>query len=360
LNEKEYKKMLKQLKSHLLKTTLVCGASVHALTQRNETLCEEPVKKHREMIAVYLKPESKQLLEKYLNEKGYTNKTADYVCVHSHADSVTTFVYQPLYGDRVAFRLKGFIELPDEKQEIAIGRLSSIAGEIKESQFEVSMPLYDKDKKSEVDFRTVTDIPTRLRKIMDFSKRNNWKGRIPAETVDGKTYDPVPAQYIALPMVKQLVIEGYLCSNHHVDENGKCLYKFEVETLTDDEEEIREIEKMQEMENTIIKKSEEKPVASTEEAKDIKECPVCKYMKAGSCKEEFIQWDACIGSLKEGQEVTECISQTYAMMKCMQKDEYYDIMTAGMDPGKIDVLESSSKNKEHKEPASEQNTSKKE
>ncbi len=69
------------------------------------------------------------------------------------------------------------------------------------------------------------------------------------------------------------------------------------------------------------------------------ECPVCKYMKAGACKSFFEGWEQCLESIGPEEEITKCVGATVKMMRCMKNDEYYDIMTAGTDYDKIDMID---------------------
>ena len=36
------------------------------------------------------------------------------------------------------------------------------------------------------------------------------------------------------------------------------------------------------------------------------ECPVCKYMKGGPCKAEFVQWEDCVDSIGETEDMQKC------------------------------------------------------
>lgn len=56
-------------------------------------------------------------------------------------------------------------------------------------------------------------------------------------------------------------------------------------------------------------------------------CPLCRYMKKGSCRDQFIGWDKCMSSLKEKDQISKCSKPTFELFQCMTKDEYYDIMT---------------------------------
>lgn len=58
-------------------------------------------------------------------------------------------------------------------------------------------------------------------------------------------------------------------------------------------------------------------------------------------------------SIGEEEDVTKCFQQTKAMMRCMQKHEYYDIMTAGTDFARLDEVEAMNKKLEESSESSE-------
>jgi hypothetical protein len=80
----------------------------------------------------------------------------------------------------------------------------------------------------------------------------------------------------------------------------------------------------------IVTSEEEEEDESGGKKKD--ECPVCRYMKAGPCKAEFLKWDDCITKIEGDESARACFPQTVEMMTCFKNFEYYDIMTAGTRP----------------------------
>jgi uncharacterized protein (DUF1810 family) len=300
----------------------------------NKEKTNDPRIESREMVAVYLTEKSKDFLEKVFSDRGMKNKSADYVCVNSHADPATLYVFHPLFGDRMAFRIKGMIHLPDGNA-VAVGRISSMTGEIKDDHFEVSMPIFDRSTYDHNNYRALTDIPTRLRKFLDFHGGKAWKGEIPAGYVGHQKYDAIKISYTPYPIEKQLVVDGYMCSSETVDEAGRCTFEFDPSTIITEEEE-KSIEAEMKADNSAGSKDENS-------AKSDGECPVCRYIKKGNCAGEWDNWNSCLKSLQENQELSECSIQTAKMMRCMQNNEYYDIMTAGTDWSKIDQLESTTK-----------------
>ena len=56
---------------------------------------------------------------------------------------------------------------------------------------------------------------------------------------------------------------------------------------------------------------------------------MCAFMKNGPCKSQFVLWDECVQSLASNEDLKICQRKTVDMMECMQRHEYYDIMTVG-------------------------------
>jgi len=168
-----------------------------------------------------------------------------------------------------------------------------------------------------------------------------------------------------LPIKQQLVIDGYLCSDHHYCGESKiCKYEapldpYEhpaaendnkkessesetaaqtVQTVDSDEDvvshESGELEKAHHQEEEE-QEGEERVVTPREQP----ECPICKFLKGGPCKDEFLAWDHCLKALTDKQDLHTCFEQTKQMMTCMQKFEYYDIMIAGTDFSKMEAAE---------------------
>lgn len=112
---------------------------------------------------------------------------------------------------------------------------------------------------------------------------------------------------------QQIVVEGHLCSTRYIDENGRC--NFDKDSISDtpdysDEEYFNNI-------------SSPMPHAEDESEK----CSLCRFMKRGSCRNEFIAWSKCLEMLQKDDDLSKCSGDTLQLMRCMVKDEYYDIMT---------------------------------
>lgn len=136
--------------------------------------------------------------------------------------------------------------------------------------------------------------------------------------------DPTaPVEEISLPLEPNLVLEGRICSSRYVDGAGHCT--FDRSTITGAE-----------VPRTVLKKHGAEPV---EDAKG--QCPICTFMRAGPCAQEFEAWTSCMESLASSEGVSKCSPRTMRMTSCMRNFEYYDIFMAGMSE-KLDAMEEAS------------------
>jgi hypothetical protein len=318
------------------------GASYHVSLRTS--VCESKkapsdAKKTPDTISVFLKDDSNDLFKKALEPHGLQSAHFDRVCVVRSADSGLVNVYAPLFGQRMAFRLKGIIKL-DDGSAVGIGRVSNMVGEMKEMDYEVSLPLAPAGSDSST-IEMLQDLPTRLLPLPDIYNKHYWVGRIPPGTVNGRHYRAVHAQLFHLPVERQVVIDGYLCSNNHYNKDLKRC-EFDEEDffpLADSPTEV--LIPHQHTEAQPEQHEEQQPVEQSrpQEVEDPDECPMCRYMKKGPCRDSFIAWDKCIKGLGENDELNVCFQQTKEMMKCMQHHEYYDIMVAGTDYSKFEQAE---------------------
>lgn len=299
---------------------------------------------HNDVIAVYLTSQSKEALSKYLYKKGLPTYSGKYVVIKNNASKDDSYVYEPLYGERAAFRLKGFVKTSDGRIACK-GRISSMIGEIRDDNFDPSLPLHITDSNSEADDKTdvgysydnaTIDLVTRFNNVTKSTSMSIWKGRLPADVILGNKHDAVKANSNSFGMNDQCLLDGYICSSKYIDSNGDC--KFDRSTG---------IVPMQESNTSTNSESsgaafthtndEETETSSTtttipsggSDSGDETECPMCRFMKGGSCKDEFLQFEECMKNVKEIDDVSVCAPLTVKMMKCFTKDEYYDIMIAG-------------------------------
>ena len=272
------------------------------------------------------------------------------------------YIYEPLFGDRAAFRVKGLI-IPTNKDDtiVALGRVSTVMGEIKDDDYEASLPLYNTAKISEYD-RSLLDLPTRF-VAENKDLKTKWSGKLPGKRVIDIKHTPTTVTYEPIPFNQQLLIDGFICSSKYYDKtNKKCNFD-RIEAMKKDIEKRKETESnikptVENIPSTTISESitpsvteEVNTSASTteQEKQQASECPVCKYMKGthslthsldhflthlrqgGPCKAEFITWDNCVQELKEDGDLNTCFPHTVKLMECMRKEEYYDIMNVGSD-----------------------------
>lgn len=298
------------------------------------------VTNNTEMIAVFLKPQSKDLLLDFFKKRGMVNKSADYVAMYSAAQEADSYVFRPLFGERAAFRLTGLLTLEDGSI-VGMGRLSNMIGEIHIDDREICMPIFNNGETcrgSDASTIKLLDSATLFGMGVPGGKQKfHWKGRIPGNKVGSVVYAAQRGQYVRIPTAEQIVVDGYICSNKYCSSEGVCEY-----------------DRSQELENSLvlkedIEKSKSGSIVRVNENPKVAEsadetCPVCRYMKGGPCKQQFLEWDGCIKALEENQELRDCFSPTKSMMYCMKEYEYYDIMTAGTDYRKLDLASSTDNN----------------
>jgi len=269
---------------------------------------------------------------------GATHTASRRVIIKSRLTPHDDYVYQPLYGERAAFRLKGVVKAEDAGLVVGVGRVSTVAGELKDEECEASITLYPNAAQPAgglgLDERSAMDLPTRLKRADVVRGKSFWKGRIlPQRNVMGRDYAAESrVTFTAFPFAEQVVVDGYVCSSDHVNDEGGC--GFDRASLEAAPEPAGGTEQApapasassDSSSSTSSDEKEEGPAAAA--AADSRECPVCKYMKGGPCKEQFLVWDACVQGMGDDDDVSVCFPVTVAMMACMRQSEYYDVMTA--------------------------------
>ena len=117
----------------------ILSFSKHAFTSAlNDKSTNE---RQRENLHVYLKEESRDMVRKFLEERGIHDRVPSSVCFVRDATAMQRYTFRPLYGQRAAFRLKGLIETANG-QLVGVGRLSTMVGALQDGDYEASMPLY--------------------------------------------------------------------------------------------------------------------------------------------------------------------------------------------------------------------------
>jgi len=328
---------------------LASAAVVTRSTRGRERTAVADASRPPDVVALYLSPQSRGQLEKHLKKQGM-NYTGEFISIRSSASPADVEVFEPLFGERAAFRLKGIVKTTEGENFVAgVGRVSTIIGEIRDEDFEPSLPLSllldaDKDNHTRVGIiydRKAMDLPTRLctNKIVTGrtnSFANMLKGRLADERVVDVRHPAQDYQFTGFAPSDQLVIDGYICSSTYVDAEGNCNFdRHQIKTIADSGSTATTEKNMsvrsKEGPELEISRNAQTPSLSdgSNSAKDTSECPVCRFMKGGPCKTEFLKWDECIQGMKDDEDLSKCFSDTVKMMNCMRQHEYYDIMTAG-------------------------------
>ena len=298
-------------------------------------------------LAVYLTPESRQNLQKQLTNLGIgaTHEVGSRVVVKSSLSPQDVYMYQPLFGERAAFRIKGIVRTQGSDLVAGLGRVSTVAGELRDDDddCEASVTLYPKARAagsspSTLEERCAMDLPTRLRRTHP-AQDAPWHGRLAATTVAGVDYPAEEVAFEAYGWDQQVVVDGRICSSDMADEQGGC--SFDRASLSDSDALPGTNTNSNSNSNSDSSPSSPSPPLAAPDgaaaaavsavdgaAEGETECPVCRFMKAGPCREAFLVWDACVQGIAADGDVTECFPPTVAMMACMRGHEYYDIMTA--------------------------------
>ena len=354
--------------------TASCLVGLTTSTVCDNVEAREKSDNNRHTVAVYLTEESRKIMKRNLSKLGIKGDVdAEYVVIRRNCTSKDSYPYEPLFGERAAFRLKAIARTDDgtiavghflsynrenKGQKVlclllflrsqGTGRVGLLNGELRDDEYEVSMPIVIKPNndgaehpfKSDID---AIDLPSRLTKAHVVGDKPFWMGRLVAGNVHGKSYPAVKATCVHVEKERQFVVDGYLCRSDFVDEHGACLFDRAVhmtQSLSDNDVHVKEDKEDKEDGDKPPAKSkaeakptksgaEDTPKTEGEKAEEEDGCPVCRYMKAGPCKQEFLSWDGCIQSLKEQEDMGKCFEVTMAMMGCMREHEYYDMMTAG-------------------------------
>jgi hypothetical protein len=317
-----------------LRAATLLGASVCAIEGlRSLALADEDdaaAATARPTLGVYLNTESKATLAALLPKMGVVD--GDFlppqrIVLKSRIDEVDHYVYSPIYGERVAFRLQGVVRC--KEGIVGLGRLSNMQGEMYEDNFETSIVLgLNKSLPKSVisaSQQALTDLPTLLFKnvVSVGTGTDKWTGTVPAGEVLGVSYASREGVTLErfVPDV-QIVIDGHICSSKYIGDDG-CSCAFEKSDIPDTVPE-----------GALKQRVRDEPAGrrGKEMKNDVEDdgetCPVCRFMKAGPCGDAFRAWDDCVQGLKDGEDLKKCFPLTVEMMGCMQKHDYYDIMTA--------------------------------
>jgi hypothetical protein len=253
-----------------------------------------------------------------------------FFCIKSAANERDIHIYEPLFGERVVFRLQGLLETKSPNGLVAVGKISSMVGEIAAEDFVGSLPVASHGVRSEEAVQCLEDLPTRLFRLRGVREKPFWQGIVPAGSVQGRSYPSQQTAYISLPKTQQILLEGRICSSDFADEDGNCSFDraFLLPSAAPEDG------------SAVSSPPPPSPSPQDKEGSGIaEECPLCRFVKAGPCKEPFVAWNGCMSSLTEQEEMTKCFSQTASMMRCMRNEDYYDVMVYGMDFSKLDAID---------------------
>lgn len=300
--------------------SLVAGSSLFTASSHSSSPCDSSKEKEWRYLSIYLTKESQKNLQTHLQKVGINDTPSNRVVIRSSMTDRDVYMYKPLYGERAAFRLKGIIKTEGTGWIVGVGRVSTVAGELLDDDCEAALPIHSSSNQSpnaKSDERYAMDLATRLKRADVVRGKLFWKGRIASQNVLKREYPAEKATFTAYNWADQLVVDGYLCGSDYVDENGSCKFDRSVIANTDVTPS-----------STKEPQNEAAPVQQSNSSEKSVECPVCKFMKGGPCKEQFLLWDACVQGMKEEDDLSVCFPVTVDMMKCMRNYEYYDIMTA--------------------------------
>jgi hypothetical protein len=213
-----------------------------------------------------------------------------------------------------------------------------MTGELKDDITVPSLPIVCHTSGAE-DVTACIDLPTRLHDADVVRGKTYWKGRIIGGKVLDRSYSAEKASFTEIGPSKQIVVDGTLCSSAYVDEKGNCLFDRAHDMQIDSSSSSSSSSKSKSSSNSSSSSSADTTSgeqssspsddSTSKVGEDDRECPVCKYMKAGPCREQFEKWDNCVQGLTDAEDLAKCFDITVSMMECMRSHEYYDMMTAG-------------------------------
>ena len=301
-------------------------------------------------IGLYLAEESQKEVAEWLkNEYDMFNTESKIVVLKRGPDDQEEFITSALYGQPCAFRLKGLIRT--ERGAVATGVVSTMGGKLKMSNYSISMPIVERrgGKQLPIDLKESMDMATRVSLVS--GGKAPWKGSVPQVTTgSGVTYPKVAAQLDGVPLSKQLVVGGTLCSSKYALPDGTCNFQLG----SDERKERRATAKDMVESNDEVKGGAAATVvvgakgaaaqqsstsgdgggilaqdaAPGDENKDDNPdggCPICAFVKKGSCRVPFEllqKYHDMEGKPGFDEDAYKRVAED--MYACMSKDEYYD------------------------------------
>jgi len=297
-----------------------------------------------ETVGLYLNAAGQKELEAFFKDNfGLDDTEMRLVALKRGPDEDEEFVVSALYGQPCAFRVKGLIQ--SERGVVATGSVSTMGGKLSMSNYVTGMPVFQNGK-GPFSLNEGLDMATRVSRVS--KGKAPWQGRVPSvTTLSGETYPAVDASFTVLPLEKQLVVGGTLCSSKYALMDGdemQCNFTLGKDGVlaadvdlkgpkgasrstktSDSAEDIKD-------EATEAKSAPSEKVApqggtekKSEPGEAEAECPICAYVKNGSCKEPFIilqGYHDTEGTEGFDEDAYKRVAQE--MYDCMSRDEYYD------------------------------------
>ena len=205
------------------------AAALAASAVRSVTDCESPTTNTQRKIAMYFSPKAKTDLTDHFAKRLHSSASISphSVVLKDNCSDTDSYFYEPLFGDACAFRLKGLIKTKDGSV-VGLGRVSSMIGELREEDYEVSVLLSSNGEVSSTRLSELLRLPTTLKNEnialndeIDDLGCGVWEGKLMRSTNDKEFEDVV---YTKLPWFRQIVLDGVLCDSKYVDKHGICKF----------------------------------------------------------------------------------------------------------------------------------------
>lgn len=301
--------------------TAVAAAASYFYISHSDSLEHESRK-----IVLRLTPESQKSVLDFLEERGFKNqKLNPNVIISRNPSKGTTTQLEMLFGQKAAFRLRGLLVEKDGEgnESIAVyGRASHFLGEIRDPEYYPSLLTSSIDILDEHVIDRPTVVSQSRPDLLSSNPSSDHQDRsitLPAATIRGISHSPSTVSYIPLAFPLQIVVDGVLCGSEYLNEEGSCMYEDSKKESSDTSP--PQLSKDDPL--VIISPEPKEPVHPEDEQE---KCSLCRYMRRGSCRDEFISWTKCIDAHEENAP-TKCTSETLTLFRCLVKDEYYDVMT---------------------------------
>lgn len=191
-----------------------------------------------------------------------------------------------------------------------IGRVSTLAGELLDDDCDSSIAIKTTSNQIYGNITThAIDLPTRLR-VMKLDDGVEWDGQMTPSRILNEKYPTEHATFTPISKERQPVIAGILCSSQYVDDAGNCSFDRAKDMqhtgapLHTPSSHSRDRDAPPPTLATLGKTSKNSKIDEESDGKP--ECPVCKYMKGGPCKQEFVGWEECVDSIGEAEDMHKC------------------------------------------------------